>query len=64
MRICPACNATVVVIITDLATGKRFCHHCADLPFLLLTLKDIRFLLDCGIDPQVANLEKLLRGDG
>jgi hypothetical protein len=29
MKICPNCGSEVVTLITDLATGKRFCHVCA-----------------------------------
>ncbi len=32
LRICPVCQREVLVLITDFATGKRFCHLCHEDP--------------------------------
>jgi hypothetical protein len=29
VKICPSCGSEVVTLITDLATGHRYCHVCA-----------------------------------
>jgi hypothetical protein len=29
MKICPSCGSEVITLITDLATGHRYCHVCA-----------------------------------
>ena len=68
MKICPTCNAQVAVLIINLQNGKRFCHHCAGevcpsfLPHFVLTVDDVRFLRDCGIDPEIARIEAAIRG--
>jgi hypothetical protein len=28
MRTCPSCKREVLTLITDLKTGRRFCHEC------------------------------------
>ena len=67
MKICPSCNASVSVLIHNLGTGKRFCHKCASIeapsfmPGLVYTLEDVEFLWDCGIDPEVGNIEAHLK---
>ena len=69
MKICPTCNATVAVLITNVATGRRFCHHCAAeecpsfLPNFVLTFDDVRFLLACGIDPQIKRIEAVIQNE-
>ena len=32
LRICPICQREVLVLMTDFATGKRFCHLCYEDP--------------------------------
>jgi hypothetical protein len=32
LRICPVCQREVLVLITDFATGERFCHLCHEDP--------------------------------
>jgi hypothetical protein len=29
-KVCPECGQEVLSLIIDLATGRRFCHLCAD----------------------------------
>ena len=67
LKLCPTCNATVAVLITNVQTGQRFCHHCAYrecpsfLPHFVLTSEDVRFMRDCGINPEVARIEDVLK---
>jgi len=59
MKTCPTCNSQVAVLIVNVQNGQHFRHHCASavcptfLPNLVLTAQDVRFMLDCGIDPQL-----------
>jgi len=65
MKTCPNCNSEVVVLIHNLSSNKRFCHHCAGTgcptltPGLVYTLDDVKFLRKCGIDPQIENIESM-----
>jgi hypothetical protein len=64
MKTCPTCgNNKAQVLIVNVQTGERFCHHCAEtacptfVPGLVFTLGDVEFLRNCGIDPEVAKIE-------
>jgi hypothetical protein len=60
--ICPVCNLTVAVLIVNVRSGHKHCQQCATLgPGLVLTLDDVRFLYACGIDPEIAGIEKFVR---
>jgi hypothetical protein len=66
MKTCPTCNARVAVLIVNVQTGQRFCHHCASqvcpsfLPHFVLTVDDVQFLRDCGINPEISRIEAAL----
>jgi hypothetical protein len=66
--ICPAYGTDAAVLITNVATGSQLCHHCADtecpsfLPNFVLTLEDVRFMRDCGINPEISRIEAVIRG--
>ena len=30
LRVCPECGASVLSLLIDFATGRRFCHECHD----------------------------------
>jgi hypothetical protein len=66
--ICPACGTDAAVLITNVVTGSQFCHHCAAaecpsfLPHFVLTLEDVRFMRDCGINPEISRIEAAIRG--
>ena len=64
MKTCPTCgNNKAQVLIVNVQTGERFCHQCAEtacpafMPGLVYSLEDVRFLHDCAIDPEIANIE-------
>ena len=69
MKICPTCNAQVAVLIVNVQTGQRFCHHCASqecpsfLPYFVLSVQDAQFLRDCGINPEISRIEAALTRD-
>jgi hypothetical protein len=55
MKICPTCSSSTDVLFINTVTKMRFCRRCAarECPScLLLTLSDVDFLCDCGIDAQ------------
>jgi hypothetical protein len=66
MKTCPTCNSQVVVLIVNVQTGQRFCHHCGSrecptfLPHFVLTVDDVQFLRDCGINPEISRIEAAL----
>jgi hypothetical protein len=66
-KTCPACSAQVAVLITDCATGKRFCHHCSGnvapnfLPHFVMTIDDVVLMRSMGIDPEISGIEKFLQ---
>jgi|HubBroStandDraft_6_1064221.scaffolds.fasta_scaffold181161_2 hypothetical protein len=67
METCPTCCQESEVLITNLQTGQQFCHRCAGtvcptfMPGLVYNSGDIKFLRDCGIDPEVGKIEDHLR---
>ena len=67
MKSCPTCKSQVVVLIVNVQSGQRFCHHCAHevcptfLPHLVLTLEDVLLLQTMGIDPEVSHIEAVVR---
>jgi hypothetical protein len=67
MKTCPTCNHKAKVLITNVQTGQQFCHRCAEtacptfLPGLVYTLEDVKFLRECGVDPEVGRIEDHLK---
>ena len=64
--ICPVCNSDVALLIVNVRSGDKYCQQCARsgpgfLPGFVLTLEDVGFLRDCGIDPEIAGIEQFLR---
>ena len=63
MKICPTCSRETQVLITNVQTGQQFCHECSStvcptfLPGLVYTLEDVKFLRNCGVDPEVGRIE-------
>src|SRR5229473_3401599 len=57
-KTCPTWQAQVTVLITNIENGKQFCHQCSStacpsfLPGLVYTSEDVKFLRECGIDPE------------
>jgi hypothetical protein len=70
MKTCPTCSATVAVLITNVATGDRFCHQCASrvcpsfLPHYVLTEDDVKLLRAMGVDPEVGRIEEHVKRIG
>jgi hypothetical protein len=66
METCPTCSQEAPVLITNIRTGQQFCHRCAGtacptfMPGLVYTLEDVKFLRECGIDPEVGKIEDYL----
>lgn len=61
--ICPTCSRDASVLVTNIKDGTQFCHACAPpsfLPHFVLTVEDVQFLRDCGIDAEVSRLEQVL----
>ena len=67
MKTCPTCGQEAQVLITNIQTGQQFCHLCAStvcptfMRGLVYTLEDVKFLRNCGIDPEVGKIENHLR---
>jgi len=63
-KTCPTWQAQVTVLITNIENGKQFCHQCSStacpsfLPGLVYTSEDVKFLRECGIDPETGRLEE------
>jgi hypothetical protein len=63
MKTCPTCSSQSTVLITNVQTGQQFCYQCAGtvcpsfVPGLVYTLEDVKLLRDCGIDPEIGNIE-------
>ena len=60
MKICPTCRAEAAVIIVTVKTGREHCHRCIGgtfMRFYVLTHEDVRWLRECGIDPQTTAIE-------
>lgn len=57
METCPNCSASVVVLLFDYSSKKRFCHNCVPLPPPTFNPEDIKFLKECGVaTPESANV--------
>jgi len=67
MKTCPTCSQEAQVLITNVQTGQQFCHRCSStvcptfMPGLIYTLEDVKFLRECGIDPEVGRIEDHLK---
>jgi hypothetical protein len=63
MKTCPTCSSQSTVLITNVQTGQQFCRKCSSkvcpsfLPGLIYTSEDVKLLRDCGIDPEIGNIE-------
>jgi hypothetical protein len=63
MKTCPTCSSQAAVLITNIENGQQFCHQCSStacpsfLPSLVYTSEDVKFLRDCGIDPETQRIE-------
>jgi hypothetical protein len=54
---CPSCGTTATVLIMNVQTQKHFCSGCAPssfLPNFILTVDDVGFMMDCGINPELS----------
>jgi hypothetical protein len=64
--ICPSCSAEAHIILTA-ATRKQFCPACADkvcpsfLSGSVLSMDDVRFLSQCGTDPEIQIMKPQVR---
>jgi ribosomal protein S27AE len=69
MKICPTCGAETPMLIVNVATQQRFCHHCSGrvcptfMPHYVLTAEDVAWLRACGIDPEMIKIENLIKPD-
>ena len=63
MRACPSCGAETTVSIVDVRSGKEHCLGCIGGTYLrwyVLTREDVRWLRECGIDPEVTDIEDFI----
>ena len=67
MKTCSTCSQEVQALITNVQTGQQFCDRCSStvcptfMPGLVYTLEDLKFLRECGIDPEVGKIEDYLK---
>jgi hypothetical protein len=64
MASCPTCEAEVAVLITNVKTGRQHCHGCVGgtfMPWYVLTLEDVRWMRECGIDPEITAIEGCIK---
>jgi len=63
--ICPVCHSDVALLIVNVRSGRKYCQQCGlgpgFLPGFVLTIEDVGFLRDCGIDPEIAQIEQFIR---
>lgn len=56
MKQCPSCGREADVLVHNVQDGSEFCFACAPPSFdprRILTMEDLRFLEQCGIDPDL-----------
>lgn len=64
MKRCPNCGADTVVV-HNVQDGSEFCPSCAPPSFDprgILTMEDLKFMEECGIDPGLSPALKSLCG--
>jgi hypothetical protein len=60
MKTCPTCQSEAAVIIVNVKTGREHCHACIGGTFMrwyVLTPEDVRWMRECGINPEVTAIE-------